>query len=347
MKAKNNSSELKIFKKIYPVLGQRLESLGFETQKQFELKLENVQLPHNFFVALEYCGWLPENTLEERKIKEQVQSCRPFCCFNHQIGLPRKQIITESGETLETDPIEFYDYQKRIIENYESNRYYAQNKIRGSGTTEVLTVRHMLYKYCVTNTIQLRKCLIVGGQSRSIAVQILRRMLHTIGDYAKLAFTEKPNVLNPTKLFCRTGGMILALASHPDAPRSLDNVGDEILEEASAWDLVDDEPVLKAFEPLVVKSSGRIGVVGTPKGQRGFFWEKIFNPEIETKYFKHVITFEEVTNVPVPIIDIEEAERLRVTDPDLFAQEFGNQFIIPSRAVFGDKFLTGEQIAEF
>lgn len=326
------------------------EAEALEIQRKFEEEVQerSDKLEHKYLVGLEYCEWLPEETTQERKIKKSVQSCRPFCCFNHQMGMPRKKYEDPlTGEAIESEPLEFYDYERDTVMNYESHRYYSQNKIRGSGITEVLAIRHMLYKYGVTNKIRNRKYLLAAGQSRSVAVGFFRRMIDIVKPYAKIIFDELPNYATPKYLKFRTGGEAYALPSDANASRGLENVGDVILDESAFWDMTDDEPVLKAFEPFVIKSGAKIGVFSTPNGQRGFFWTKIWNPEIITKYFKHLVTFEEVTNVDTPIIDVEEAEKLRKEDPDTFAQEFGNKFILPSQSVFGDNYVLVQSEAEF
>lgn len=323
---------------------------ALETQRKFEEEVDiaTSELKHPYMVALEYCDWLPDSTKPEQKTKQIVQSCEPFCCFNHQIGLPRKKYEDPiTGESRESEPLPLYQYEKDTIDNYESNKYYSQNKVRGSGITEVLAIRHMAYKYGVTNRIKSRKYLLAAGQSRSVAVGFFKRMVDMLLPYAKIIFEEMPNYANPKFLKFRTGGEAYALASEPNAARGLENVGDVILDESAFWGLVDDEPVLKTFEPFVIKSGAKIGVFSTPNGQRGFFWTKIWNPESKTKYFKHLVTLEEVADVPIPIIDVDEARRLEKDDPDLFAQEFGNKFIVPSSSVFGNEFTTEEYEAEF
>lgn len=324
---------------------------ALEQQRKFEeeVKKEEEELEHKFLVALEYCDWLPEDTKQQRCLKKSVKECEPYCCFNHQLGLPRKKYEDKSsGEVRESDPLPLYKYERDTIEYYESHRYYSQNKVRGSGITEVLAIRHMMFKYGVMNHIKNRKYLLAAGQSRSVAVGIFKRAVDWLKPYVRIIFEEMPNYSNPKFLKFRSGGEAHALPSEPNAPRGLDNVGDVILDEAAFWDLEDDEPVLKAFEPFIVKSGAKIGVFSTPNGQRGFFWTKIFNPETITKYFMHVVTFEQVTyDVKEPIIDLEEAEELRKTDPDLFAQEFGNQFILPSTSVFGSTFDKQAYKAEF
>lgn len=321
-----------------------------EIQRKFEEEVEiaTEKLEHPFVIGLEYCGWLPENTSQQKKIKKEVQQSRPYCCFNHQMGMPRKKYEDPvTHEPMESEPLEFYQYEKDTIANYEAEKYYAQNKVRGSGITEILAIRHMAYKYGVANTIKGRKYLLAAGQSRSVAVGFFKRMVDLLKPYAKVVFEELPNYANPKFLKFKSGGEGYALPSEPNAPRGLENVGDVILDEAAFWNLTEDEPVLKAFEPFVIKSGSKIGIFSTPNGQRGFFWTKIGNPEITTKYFYHVVTFEEVTQVAEPVIDTVEAEKLRLTDPDLFAQEFGNKFILPSSSVFGDQFDRENYKAEF
>lgn len=321
-----------------------------EEQEKFisEVKEAEQTLEHKYFVGLEYCGWLPEGTAEEKKVKRQVQSCRPYCCFNHQVGMPRRVYKDpETNEDILGEETELYEYQRRIIEQYESSRYYAQNKVRGSGTTELLAVRHMAYKYAVRNRIDGRKYYLAAGTDQSAAIKIFKRIIRLLKPYSNIAYKKIPKVANPKFIEFAGGGEAYAMASTPNAPRGEENVGDVLLDESAFWDLVDDEPVLKAYEPFVAKSGAHMGVFSTPNGQRGFFWTKIFDPETKTKYTLHTVTFKEVSEVPIPIIDIEEAKRLQGDDPDLFAQEFNNKFIIPSGSVFGDEFEQGEHRAEF
>jgi len=336
----------------HPILYQEIkkEDELLEAQRQFEEEAKELEssLEHKYMVGLEYCGWLPETTLQEKRLKKQVQACYPYCCFNHQAGLPkRKYRDQETNEEREGEPVELYEYEHRMVKNYETHAYYAQNKIRGAGATEILAVRHMAYKYAVVNRIEGRKYLLAAGVNRSVAVGVFRRIVVLLKPFPFI-YKIIPNSLNPTVLLFRGGGEAKALSAHPDAARGEENVGDVLLDEASAWELVDDEPVLKAYEPFVAKSGAHIGVFGTPKGQRGFYWTKIFDPELpRTKYYKHLVTLQEVKNVPIPIIDVAEAERLRLEDPDLYAQEFGNQFILPSLSIFGSEFPVGEHRAEF
>ena len=318
-------------------------------QKEFEAEVNETEhkLPHKFMVALEYCGWLPEATSYQRRIKSLVQAAHPYCCFNHQIGLPRKKYKDEFGNDVESEPLELYNYEKQIIEDYDKEKYYGLNKVRGSGISEVLPVRHMAYKYAVVNKIKGRKYLLAAGINQAIAISIFARIVELLRPYSKIVYSELPNINRPKVLKFRGGGEGYALPAEPNAARGLENVGDVILDESAFWNLNDDEPVLKAFEPFVTKSGAHIAVFSTPNGQQGFFWTKLFNPEITTKYKLHILDIEAVKNVKLPIIDIAEAERTKLTDPDLYAQEYGNKFILPSASVFGDQFARDNFKAEF
>ena len=130
--------------------------------------------------------------------------------------------------------------------------------------------------------------------------------------------------------------MILSIPANPDDIRSYENVGDVILEESAFWKLIDDSPVLLAAEPHVAKSSAHIGVISTPNGRSGFFWNKIFDPESESKYDRHVLNWRKVVDVPIPVISKEEILLTKQGDPSTYDQEFDNQFIISENRAFGD-----------
>jgi len=220
-----------------------------------------------------------------------------------------------------------------MVEQYEATHYYAQNKCRGAGASEIITIRHMLYKYIITRTLD-RKCLLIAGTNEQAATVIMHRMKQ-LSDRIPFVYRVKPRSDFPTELFFKYG-MVLALAANPDIVRSYENVGDVIYEESAFWKLINDEPVLMAGEPHVIKSSAHIGVLSTPKGQRGFFWTRIFDPDIETKYTKHIINWREVVDVPIPIISVEEIKKMQIEDPVTYEQEMDNKFLLSEERGFGD-----------
>jgi len=102
-----------------------------------------------------YCEWLDENTRQEKKDKKLIKSKYPNCCFNHRIGLPTRK--WEGDDELPEDiPVALTGTNKRQIENYNKHKKYSENKCRGSGTTEIITIRWMIFKYAVLNVTQNR-----------------------------------------------------------------------------------------------------------------------------------------------------------------------------------------------
>lgn len=200
-------------------------------------------------------------------------------------------IIGESG------PLEFYQYEKEMIEEYEAGNYYAVNKCRGAGESEIITVRHMAYKYCTTR-IPDRKCLIVAGLNVDAALELMYR-IKLLLDTIPFIYKIEPKGQRPLN-FSLQFGRIIALPANPNILRLFENVGDVLIEESAFWSRVDDTPVLLAAEPHVAKSSAIIGSLTTPNGKRGFVWTKIFDPDIKTKYRKHILNWREVCGLPEP-----------------------------------------------
>lgn len=288
---------------------------------------------YRFVPAVFYCEWLPESIPEEVEIKEIVKSCYPNCCFNHFFGLPRKTVEDPTtGQSWESEPIELHPYEKRWIDNMQKHKFYALVKCRGAGGTEILIVRWFLYQ-AITNRIPDRKWLIVAGTSQKLAIEFLHRM-KKLSDrhpfvYSKIPASARPNVL-------RVGiSSVIALASDEESVTGYENVGGIALDESAKWNLIDDTPVLDAVEPHVAKSGAHVIVLSTPKHRRGFFWTKIFNPEIVTKYYRDKTTYEEVCAVDKPLLVLEDVLKMKETDPEMFAQEFNGEFVVPSDSLFG------------
>lgn len=286
-----------------------------------------------------YCDWLPANNQSEKLWKEKVKKEFPNCCFNHRVGLPTLKYEDE----LESQGIPLANYEKRIIHHYKNHLYYAQNKCRGAGATELKTVRHNAHKY-VINTIQGRKCMVIAGINQDVANIMLGR-IKTLLDRVPEVYLVPPKSDNPTEIFLKTGGMILSLPARANAIRSFENVGDVDLEESAFWHMVDDGPVLKSAEPHAIKSNARISSITTPNGQRGFVWDKIFNPDVKSKYYKHTINWREV--VGIPVIKCEELDGLDFDNREFIDKFFTKKYHDdPHYRNWFDKFFDGLTLKE-
>ena len=124
-----------------------------------------------------YCHWmLPGDKLQYDKTgKELKDDTDGQCCFNHRVGLPTRKWETDEGSS-ETIPVELTPFNFRMMKNYFIHRKYSQNKCRGSGASEILTIRYMVFKYAVLAKEKNRKCIILPGTSSKLSDEFSTRI---------------------------------------------------------------------------------------------------------------------------------------------------------------------------
>lgn len=259
--------------------------------------MEAVGVPRIF-----YCDWLEENTPQLRAVKKDIQKKYPNCCYNHMVGLPTIKFEDDDDDDAANkrmeEPIPLNGLNKRMIENYHKHRRMSQNKCRGSGSSETLTVRWLSFKYAVLNTTYNHKALISAGTRQAAAVEFMTRMKPLL-DRIPQVYEKIPTTDNPSDYRFKGGGRIYAFPASPSAIRGQENVGDIVLEECAHWNLTDDVEVYRASEFVYTKTRCHILHLTTPRGKRGFYYDKVWDPDSQTKYFKHTINWREVTGIPV------------------------------------------------
>ncbi len=248
-----------------------------------------------------YCDWLPEHSTEEFAVKEKIKSNYPNCCFNHMVGLPTIKFETDD-ENQESDPIELMGFNRRMLDNYHNHKRLSQNKCRGSGSSEMFTVRYMVFKYGVMNTIYNHKCLISAGTRLAAALEFSKRAKY-LCDKIPQIYESIPINDAPETIRFKTGGRIIYLPANASAIRGQENVGDIILEECAHWNLLDDIEVYRASEFVYTKTKCHILHLTTPRGKRGFYYVKVHDPASKTKYYIHTINWREITGVPVQHVE--------------------------------------------
>lgn len=106
-----------------------------------------------------------ESKLKQKTTLPKIPS--DFVEFNKLIGLPRRKISP-------FDEMPIFDYELEMISNIQNNKYYALNKARCIGATEII-LRLILHK-AILNKIPARKFLIVAGTRSELARDHLRRI---------------------------------------------------------------------------------------------------------------------------------------------------------------------------
>ncbi len=285
----------------------RLSSKPF---KQFaETYFEGKNAIHNYLSGMQeigiprifYCEWLPAKTTQEKKDKRTIKKNYPNCCFNHRVGLPTRKWEGDD-ETPEDIVVPLTPTNRRQIENYERHKKYSENKCRGSGMTEILTIRWMIFKYAVLNTTTNRKCVIIPGTSGKLTVEISTR-IKAICDKIPQIYDRIPTSQRPVDFLFTTGGRIVLTSATPDAIRGWENVGDLVFEEVAHWDMIDDMPVYNSSQAVHTKTQCHVIHSTTPRQKRGFYYNLVWDETAKSDFYKNVTNWREIVGLPVPLIE--------------------------------------------
>lgn len=299
----------------------RLSSRPF---KQFaETYFEGKNAIHNYISGMQdigiprifYCEWI-----ENKKDRKEIQKHFPNCCFNHRIGLPTRKWEGDD-ETPEDIIVPLTETNRRQIENYRKHKKYSENKCRGSGTTEIITIRWMIFKYAILNSTENRKCVIVPGTSGKLAIEISTR-IKAICDKIPQIYDVIPKSANPTDFKFTTGGRIVLTTATADAIRGWENVGDIVLEEVAHWDMQDDMPVYNSSQAVHTKTQCHVLHSTTPRQKRGFYYNLVWDETAKSDFYKNVTNWREIVGLPVPLIeDLQKhvAEHGDITPKDMIA----------------------------
>ena len=268
-----------------------------DTVTNYLLGIKEVGVPRIF-----YCEWLEEDNPQDKRVKHDIQKNYPNCCFNHRVGLPTIKFENdeddEAANLRSEQPIPLTGLNKRMIQHYHTHRRMSQNKCRGSGSSEILTVRWLTFKYAVLNTIYNHKGIVSAGTRLKSTLEFSKRAKQLL-DKIPQVYKEIPTSDEPTQFRFKTGGQIMYFPASPSAIRGIENVGDIILEECAHWNLTDDVEVYRATEFVYTKTRCHILHLTTPRGKRGFYYDKVWDMEARTNYSRYTINWREVTGLPV------------------------------------------------
>jgi len=268
------------------------------SQYVITVRKDSVAVPRRF-----YCHWmLPGDKIQyDEKGKELKNDKDGQCCFNHRIGLPTRKWETDIGIS-ETIPVELTSFNFRMMKNYFLHRKYSQNKARGSGASEILTIRYMIYKYAIIVNERNRKCIILPGTSSKLSDEFSTR-IKAICDRIPQIYRRIPTSDKPKDFRFKSGGRIILTSATPDADRGFENVGDIHLEEVAHWELIDDLPVYYASQGVHEKTQCHLVHSTTPRGKRGFYFDLVWSPDATGDFYRHITNWREIVGLPVMTIE--------------------------------------------
>jgi hypothetical protein len=270
-----------------------------QTQEQQHTTLEHNQIQIQQIIQrirISGCGvfWY----WEEKKHKEKDRSSKGDCCFNHIIGLPRKdgvekpifeyerqlyQALSSPGYLNSyprgrNDP----DYQKNILYPFKEKHLWIK-KATGLGVTEFM-LRFMAWLCLRNDDYKDSQMCIVTGPNQDIAIKLIKRMkaLFEYQDKLGITFDTKETVLE------LNGCSIEAYPSnHIDAFRSLTNPKFIFIDEGDFFRKNEQDDVRHVSERYIAKSDPYIVLVSTPNAPGGLF-QRIEQEPLETCIYKKI-----------------------------------------------------------
>jgi len=221
----------------------------------------------------------------EKEHKERDIRTKGDCCFNHIIGLPRKDGIEKPmfdyerflydalmrpGFMNNRAPPVSDQYYHRVYDNYQEARKIQNNiihhfkekhlwvkKATGLGVTEFF-LRLMAWLCLRNDNFRNSQMVIVTGPNQDIAIKLIKRMKGLFASHG-VYFDSKETVLE------LNGCSIEAYPSnHLDAYRSLTNPKFILLDEADFFRKSEQEDVRQVTERYIGKSDPYIVMVSTP-----------------------------------------------------------------------------------
>lgn len=192
-----------------------------------------------------------------------------FCCYNHRIGLPKKD-GTEH-------PI--YAYEEELFEDIEQYNYLAIVKATGLGITEFF-LRYAEWK-ALFHYKNAHIVIFTGPNLNLAKMQIRRIQDHLRGKY-NYSGTDYRLEINTN--------VIEAFPSmNIDAARSLPNPKFIMIDEAAFFKMVNDEEIRAIAERYELKSQSKVVIYSTPGLPSGMFYDLI--KEEPTKYAKRYLDY--------------------------------------------------------
>ena len=205
--------------------------------------------------------------------KQRARVSRGYCCFNHTIGLPRKDGIEKP----------LFDYEKMLYLALTQPDYLNSNtgrpgipahtfklkhlwvkKATGLGVTEFM-LRFMVWLCLHNDDYKGSQMVIVVGPNWDLAVKMIKRM-KALFEPHNIYFDSKESVIE------LNGCSIQAYPSNNlGSFRSLTNPKFILIEEADYFDKSEQEEVRHVAERYIAKSDPFIVMVSTPYTPEGLF----------------------------------------------------------------------------
>ena len=269
---------------------------------------------------------------DQKEHKQEDIKTKGNCCFNHVVGLPKKDNKEKpifGYEKLLYDSLLTPDFYNPL-QNIFKHKHLWIKKATGLGVTEFF-LRFMAWLCLRNNDYRNSQMCIVTGPNQELAIKLIKRMKTLFEDKLGITFNSKETVLE------LNGCTIEAFPSnHLDAFRSLTNPKFILLDEADFFRKSEQEDVRHVSERYIAKSDPFIVMVSTPYAPNGLF-EKIEHEPEESCIYKRI--FLDYTYGIDKIYTKEEIEKAKQSPS--FEREYNLKYLGRIGNVFHTKDIDG------
>src|SRR5829696_5209611 len=233
--------------------------MTFKDLQKIIVQQEENQLITPYSRQLEKLRKKPFWIWNKKQHKQEDIKTKGDCCFNHIIGLPKK----------ENKEKPMFDYEKLLydsllvpdiynpLQHIFKQKHLWVKKATGLGVTEFF-LRFMAWLCLRNNDSRNSQMVIVTGPNQDMAIKLIKRMKGLFAGHG-VYFDSKETVLE------LNGCSIEAYPSnHLDAYRSLSNPKFILLDEADFFRKSEQEDVRQVTERYIGKSDPYIVMVSTP-----------------------------------------------------------------------------------
>jgi hypothetical protein len=219
--------------------------------------------------------------------REKNKSHGGYCCFNHIIGLPRKDGKEQP----------MWDYEKMLylalmdpayVNNFTGSpgipaynfkvKHLWVKKATGLGVTEFM-LRFMAWLCLCNDDCKNSQMVIVTGPNIELAIKLIKRM-KSLFEPAGIIFNSKETVLELNHCSIEAYP-----SNHIDAFRSLTNPKFILIDESDFLPKFQQDEVRQVSERYIAKSNPFIVMVSTPNNPGGLF-EKIEHEPFDVCIYK-------------------------------------------------------------
>ncbi len=199
-----------------------------------------------------------------------------------------------------------------------TDRYVCICASRQVGKTTLVSILALHHSLTHPNALVL-----VVSPSQRQSGELFRKVSHFFADLGKPVPPEQENVYTLT---LRNGSRIVSLpGQNPDLVRSFSAPSLIIIDEAAR---ASDELFYGAIRPMLAASQkGRLILLSTPAGQRGFFWKTVTEEE---GWRKFTVTADQCPRISAEFL----AQEKRELGTHYFRQEYYAEFFARDDAVF-------------